>query len=115
MKILYHGTDRKFKDFDFKLAKPNKDFGKGFYLTSNRKQAVQWAKNRNFYNFYIMSYELDDDTYQKLSKRELMCYNKDWLDYILACRFDGYEERSCDLVLDRIADSLRGDEITDLL
>ena len=53
MKTLYHGTDRKFKDFNFSCAKSYKDFGKGFYLTSNPKQAQQWAANKNPYNYYI--------------------------------------------------------------
>ncbi len=35
IKRLYHGTDREFNTFDFKYARGFKDFGKGFYLTSN--------------------------------------------------------------------------------
>ena len=32
---LYHGTNIDFSDIDFKKCKPNKDFGRGFYLTDN--------------------------------------------------------------------------------
>lgn len=52
MKILYHGTDKKFKNFNFSFAKPNKDFGKGFYLTSDLKQAIEWANIKNHSNHF---------------------------------------------------------------
>ena len=32
---LYHGTNIDFSEIDFKKCKPNKDFGRGFYLTDN--------------------------------------------------------------------------------
>ena len=35
IKKLYHGTDKKFKTFDFEKAGKAKDFGRGFYLTSS--------------------------------------------------------------------------------
>ena len=35
LKQLYHGTDCYFESFDFRYAKSFKDFGKGFYLTSD--------------------------------------------------------------------------------
>ena len=114
MKILYHGTDKKFKNFDFSFAKPNKDFGKGLYLTSDLKQATDWAITKNRMNHYVMAYELDEGLLQNLSVHKLLCYNKEWLDYIVKCRIESFEEK-CDLVFDRIADSLRGEEITNLL
>lgn len=44
--ILYHGTNTDFKEIDLKKSRPNKDFGRGFYLTHIRKQAVQMAVRR---------------------------------------------------------------------
>ena len=114
MKILYHGTDKKFRNFNFSFAKPNKDFGKGFYLTSDLKQAIEWANIKNRSNHYVMAYELDEELLKNLSIHELLCYNTEWLDYIVKCRIESFEEK-CDLVFDRIADSLRGEEIASLL
>lgn len=37
---LYHGTNIDFSEIDFKKCKPNKDFGRGFYLTDIKQQAV---------------------------------------------------------------------------
>lgn len=114
MKLLYHGTDRKFEDFDFSFAKANKDFGKGFYLTSNYKQAEEWANTKNRIDYYVMTYELNEDLLKELNVHELLSYDIDWLDYIVKCRIESFEEK-CDLVLDRIADSLKGEEIVNLL
>ena len=52
--------DKKFKNFNFSFAKPNKDFGKDFYLTSDLKRAIDWANIKNCSNHYIMTYELDE-------------------------------------------------------
>lgn len=114
MKLLYHGTDRLFQNFDFSFAKPNKDFGKGFYLTTDLQQAKKWANAKNHFNNYVMTYELDEKLLGSLTIHQLLCYNTEWLDYIVKCRIESFEE-NCDLVFDRIADSLRGEQITDLL
>lgn len=44
--ILYHGSNLEIIDIDFNKCKPYKDFGKGFYLTSIKQQAVRMAENR---------------------------------------------------------------------
>lgn len=43
---LYHGTNRDFESIDLKKSKPNKDFGRGFYLSDNYEQAMSMAKSR---------------------------------------------------------------------
>ena len=32
---LYHGTNKEFLEIDLLKSKPNKDFGRGFYLLSS--------------------------------------------------------------------------------
>lgn len=44
--ILYHGSNVKIEDIDLSRCNPNKDFGKGFYLTSVCSQAEDMAKRR---------------------------------------------------------------------
>ena len=41
--FLYHGSTVEIKEIDLNLSKPNKDFGKGFYLSDNYKQAYEMA------------------------------------------------------------------------
>ena len=42
--ILYHGSNTYIEEIDLSKSKPNKDFGKGFYLSDNKTQAEQMAK-----------------------------------------------------------------------
>ena len=37
--ILYHGSNVIIENIDLTRSKPNKDFGKGFYLSSDEEQA----------------------------------------------------------------------------
>jgi hypothetical protein len=42
--LLYHGTNVQFEEI--KIIQPNRtlDFGAGFYTTSDKKQATDWAR-----------------------------------------------------------------------
>ena len=42
--ILYHGSNTSFDQIDLTKSLPNKDFGKGFYLSDNYEQAEEMAK-----------------------------------------------------------------------
>ena len=44
--ILYHGSNLEIMEIDFAKCKPYKDFGKGFYLTSLKTQAIRMAQNK---------------------------------------------------------------------
>lgn len=43
---LYHGSDILIEKIDLEMAKPYKDFGKGFYLSADYNQAMGMAKQR---------------------------------------------------------------------
>ena len=45
--ILYHGSFAEIEEIDLTLSKPNKDFGKGFYLSDNFEQAFEMAKYKS--------------------------------------------------------------------
>ena len=40
---LYHGSTVAVRRPSLRLGRPNADFGKGFYTTSNPEQAERWA------------------------------------------------------------------------
>lgn len=44
--ILYHGSNTEIMEIDLSKCRPFKDFGRGFYLTSFKEQAVRMAENR---------------------------------------------------------------------
>lgn len=44
--ILYHGSNVRIRRPDLAKSKPFKDFGRGFYLTADKEQAMRLAKQR---------------------------------------------------------------------
>jgi len=42
--LLYHGSDTLFTTIDLSHSVPNKDFGRGFYTTSDKQQAEKFAR-----------------------------------------------------------------------
>ena len=64
--ILYHGTNIPFDTIDLSKCRPNKDFGKGFYLTTIESQAIEMAQRRcNFDESgspIVQRYEWDEKT-----------------------------------------------------
>ena len=43
---LYHGSTIDIPCIDLSLSKPNKDFGRAFYLSDDRQQALEMAQFR---------------------------------------------------------------------
>lgn len=41
--ILFHGSNMEIEQIDLSVLKPNKDFGKGFYLSDSESQAREMA------------------------------------------------------------------------
>lgn len=42
--LLYHGSDCLFTEIDLSFSAPKKDFGRGFYTTSDKHQAEKFAR-----------------------------------------------------------------------
>ena len=55
--ILYHGTNASFEAIDLSCSRPNKDFGRGFYLSADKEQALSLVINSDTYQRI-----LNDDT-----------------------------------------------------
>ena len=109
--IVYHGSYTKIENIDLKYAKKTKDFGKGFYVTTDRKQAIKFARliakrNRLTYG-YLNSYLLSD--LSNLDIVEFLSTNSKWLNCIVGFRNNdfmsftkGYTSR--DVIIGKIAD-----------
>ena len=55
---LYHGSNQIVMVIDFAKNKPNKDFGKGFYLSADKQQALEMAEYKTFMlSNYLNAYE----------------------------------------------------------
>jgi len=87
--ILYHGSYLSVEKPDISYSRDNVDFGKGFYATPIREQAVSWAARfkRKRGQSVISTYELDDEAMRHdVSILEFTSYSEEWLDFIISCR-----------------------------
>ena len=61
---LYHGTNVEFEQIDLLKSKPNKDFGRGFYLSANYVQAKDMAEAKveqlEWGSPVVLEYETDE-------------------------------------------------------
>lgn len=119
IKKLYHGTNMYFEEPDLAEAADFKDFGRGYYLTTNQFQAERWAIRDLIDNdkndvAYVYEYEFDTDDTKNLRILELLIYNEEWLDFIACNRTKKEENIQFDLIYDRMADS-RGAILTEAI
>jgi len=105
--LLYHGTNVRFEKP--KIIVPNRalDFGMGFYTTSDRKQASDWAnvviKRSSTGKRLLNIYELDENYLQKLNVKKFESPNKEWLDFVCEHRLETYKGDSYDLIIGAVA------------
>lgn len=108
---LYHGTNIDFSEIDFQKCKPNKDFGRGFYLTDIKQQAIDMAirctKFEEKGTPIVQEYEFDENL---LSSNELRVkifdgISTDWAQFIVANRkARGKIVHNYDIVVGPVAD-----------
>jgi hypothetical protein len=107
--ILYHGSYVAIEKPDLSLARLRTDFGKGFYLTPLREQAVNWT--RHFINRgnsgVVSAYEFLERVSDKLPKEtkvlEFNTHSRKWLDFVTANRLGHPLEKDYDLVIGGVA------------
>ena len=107
--ILYHGSYTEIKKPDLKFSRERTDFGKGFYLTPLKAQAVSWAERflRTHGTAVVSIYAYlpnDNDTLpQDVRVLEFDAYSIEWLRFIAACRSGQKLEQEWDLVIGGVA------------
>ncbi len=102
--ILYHTSYIVIEKPDLEHSRDYLDFGKGFYLTSMRHQAVQYSE-RFFLRgrpAFICEYNLAE-TNNDLSIKTFEAYDEEWLDFVFQCR-KGEDKSEYDIVIGGIAD-----------
>ena len=103
--ILYHGSLKPIETPDISFSRNDTDFGKGFYTTTIKSQAINWTGRfkRRFGYGTLSMYEIDELTLRKnTSVLEFETYSVEWLEYITKCR-QGDTGGSYDLVIGGIA------------
>jgi hypothetical protein len=102
---LYHGSISPIEKPDINFSRNNLDFGKGFYLTSYREQAIRWAKRkalRKSATPILNIYELPDD----LSMYRILRFEDDrlWIEFVCQCRRGSTDYQNYDLIIGNVAD-----------
>lgn len=119
--ILYHGSNIAIDIIDLSKSKPNKDFGKAFYLSEQKQQAEEMAvfTVERFGGEPIVTTFEFDETWLNNAQLCYMSFNEysiEWADFILANRDADTETNihNYDIVYGPIANDSVGRQIFNL-
>lgn len=104
---LYHGSYCEVKNPNICYSRDSLDFGKGFYLTDIKDQALNWSKRfiKRCKIAYVNIYVIDFNNLKKLYNIKIFdSYDIEWLDFILHCRNQGKKYLEYDVIIGGIAD-----------
>jgi len=107
MKILtlYHGSNQIFERVDLSKSKDNRDFGRGFYLTTLQKQAEAWAENMYIRHGgegkFVYIFEFEENANLELKRYDGL--NHEWLEMIKENRIKGNIQHGYDAVYGPVA------------
>ena len=100
--ILYHGSNMSIEQIDLEKSKPNKDFGKGFYLSECEEQAMKMANFKSALlggEPIVTRFEFDNSLMNSEALRTKIFedYSEEWADFVFANR-EGREVEQYDIV-----------------
>jgi len=103
--ILYHGSNINFDKADLAKSKDKRDFGKGFYTTTLREQAEDWAEIlfRRFKGDGIFIYEMEFELAKDLSIKIFDGLSEEWLQFVQNNRTLGGIQHKFDIVQGPVA------------
>ena len=105
--IVYHGSYCIVDTPHISFSRDALDFGKGFYVTKIKEQAINWTNKfkRRGKNGYLNRYKLDIEKVKEIYiVKEFLTYDLEWLDFILKCREENDIYLQYDMVIGGIAD-----------
>ena len=105
--IVYHGSNQVVEMPDIYHSYRSLDFGKGFYVTTNREQALKWAKRKSVVysseKSYINVYEMQDIP-NDLSVKTFDDDLTEWIDFVCNCRDGNNDYLDYDIIIGKVAD-----------
>jgi hypothetical protein len=98
---VYHGSHIKVDKIELSKCKPNKDFGKGFYVTKFRNHAEEWAKimgEKYDTDGFVSEFEFYENEFTKsiCKIKHFVAYNEEWLDFVIENRNKNSEKPAHD-------------------
>lgn len=118
---LYHGSNIEITAVDLNRTRRGKDFGRGFYVSADYMQAVEFAENvvrrEGFGVPTVSSFEFDESYFSQLSIKQFDGYTREWAEFVLANRNNNSDVtlHSYDVVIGPIADDSVGTQIRRLM
>lgn len=117
--ILYHGSNVSIDKIDLSFSKVGKDFGCGFYLSTDKEQALELAKRKTEQLGEgvptLNAYEFDETLLKSgtLAVLKYSEYSKEWAEFVLANRRNRTHQaiHSYDVVIGPIANDAVGFQI----
>ena len=113
--ILYHGSNIEIIEIDLRKSRPNKDFGRGFYLSADREQAFRLAQFKTRIeggDTFVTEFEFDDSflTNGELNVKIFDAYTEDWAQFIFLNRnnHSDSQQHDYDIVYGPIANDYVG-------
>lgn len=104
--ILYHGSNMIVDKPQLIEQNRYLDFGYGFYTTTNKAQAENFASKvvvRRGGKPIVNIYEIDDNDCDGLNMKRFSSPDEDWLDFVSAHRSGTYAGASYDLIIGAVA------------
>ena len=107
--ILYHGSYKVIEKPDLSFSRLRTDFGKGFYLTPVKEQALNWSqrflreRGTAVISFYEFLPKPGDKLPDSVKILEFDTHSLEWLNFITACRLGQPVDIDWDLVIGGVA------------
>ena len=105
--ILFHGSNTVVNEPRVIDSDRYLDFGPGFYTTTNKDQAVNFAQKvvqRKGGRPIVNIYKFDETNIKELKVKEFDGPNEDWLDFVSANRNGTYRGEQYDIIIGAVAD-----------
>ena len=100
--ILYHGSDVIVSTPGVEYSTRNLDFGKGFYTTSIKEQAMRSAQRKALINSFVSVFEANISS--DLKVLDLTNNLDEWIDFVCECRDGSQVFSSYDVIIGKVAD-----------
>lgn len=115
--ILYHGSNTVIEKIDLSKSKRYKDFGRAFYLSADKEQAIKMAAAKTVQfggEPVVTAFEYDEEGAQGLSFVSFPHYSREWAEFIYNNRDEQQDfQHDYDVVYGPIANDYIGLQIRD--
>lgn len=114
---LYHGSTVNIEKIDLDKSKPNKDYGRAFYLSVDEQQALELAQFRAEFEEtdpIVNVFEFDENLFKQFRYKRFEEYTEEWAHFVYNHRTDpqGRTLHDYDIVYGPIANDRIGAQIT---